>query len=211
MTKHRLETERKNQIIKAAAYLFSIYGYEKTSVDQIAKRARVSKGTIYWYFRSKLDILFTITDQEIQTKQQQIIQITWNKYGPEAFWKIHKEVCNSLENQSEKNSIQRQLVDLSRRYPEIKKKLLQYYKSWDQLAVKLLKWANQQGYFKKANYKAISRVLSAMYDGLYMRKQLEPDIDIANIITYATKLMYQALITSSHLNAKKRLKPKRNK
>ena len=43
----------KESIKKAAQDLFRKYGYHKTSVNEIAKRAKIAKATIYKYFESK--------------------------------------------------------------------------------------------------------------------------------------------------------------
>lgn len=47
-------------IKKAAQELFRRYGYHKTSVNEIAARARIAKATIYKYFESKELILDSI-------------------------------------------------------------------------------------------------------------------------------------------------------
>jgi len=45
------------RIIAAATELFTVHGFRKTSVNEIAQRAHVAKGTIYLYFRTKAGIL----------------------------------------------------------------------------------------------------------------------------------------------------------
>ena len=52
------------RIIAAATELFTAYGYRKTSVDEIAQRAHVAKGTIYLYFRTKAGILLHAVVEE---------------------------------------------------------------------------------------------------------------------------------------------------
>jgi len=47
----------KESILRAAKELFRKYGYHKTSVNEIAKKARIAKATIYKYFESKEQIL----------------------------------------------------------------------------------------------------------------------------------------------------------
>lgn len=50
--------ERKRQSLLAAAYgLFTEKGVAKTSVDEIARRANVAKGTFYLYFQDKDQLL----------------------------------------------------------------------------------------------------------------------------------------------------------
>ncbi|WP_017257066.1 TetR/AcrR family transcriptional regulator [Pedobacter arcticus] len=50
----------KESIKKSAQDLFRKYGYHKTSVNEIAKRAKIAKATIYKYFESKELVLHAI-------------------------------------------------------------------------------------------------------------------------------------------------------
>ncbi|MBU1157244.1 MAG: TetR/AcrR family transcriptional regulator [Proteobacteria bacterium] len=51
---------RKQDIIDAATELFSQNGYHATSTHQVAKLAEVSEGIIFYYFKTKEDILIEI-------------------------------------------------------------------------------------------------------------------------------------------------------
>jgi AcrR family transcriptional regulator len=51
--RRRRKAERPQEIIEAAFSEFSRNGYATTTLDQIAERAGVTKGTIYVYFESK--------------------------------------------------------------------------------------------------------------------------------------------------------------
>src|SRR5882757_5715404 len=46
-------TERRAVILAAALEEFSTRGFEATRLDDVAKRAKIAKGTIYLYFRDK--------------------------------------------------------------------------------------------------------------------------------------------------------------
>lgn len=47
-------------ILDASLKLFSKKGFDHTSVDDIAKSAKISKGLVYHYFKSKEQILYTL-------------------------------------------------------------------------------------------------------------------------------------------------------
>ncbi len=73
MTRQDTSTERKNHILDAAATIFARRGYHQTRMDDIVKESGLSKGAIYWYFKSK-DDLFTalierIFSQEVRETQ----------------------------------------------------------------------------------------------------------------------------------------------
>jgi len=54
--------ERKASIIKAAAKVFSKKGYHETTVEEIAREIRHTKGSIYYYVKRKQDLLFECHD-----------------------------------------------------------------------------------------------------------------------------------------------------
>ena len=56
---------REQRILNAAADLFVHYGYDKTTVDDIAHTAGVSKGAIYLHFESKDDLFETLLIREM--------------------------------------------------------------------------------------------------------------------------------------------------
>ncbi len=53
---------KREAILHAAWALIRHYGYSKTTIDDIARKAGVGKGTVYLYFKSKTDIMLGLTD-----------------------------------------------------------------------------------------------------------------------------------------------------
>jgi AcrR family transcriptional regulator len=47
----------RQDILTAASTLFATLGYEQTSVDDIAEKANLSKGTFYYHFPAKVDVV----------------------------------------------------------------------------------------------------------------------------------------------------------
>lgn len=54
---------RKNQILDAATNVFIRLGLHKARVDDIADEANLSKGAVYWYFKSRDEIIVAILDR----------------------------------------------------------------------------------------------------------------------------------------------------
>lgn len=51
-------SEKKDAIFSAAARIFAEKGYEKTTLEEIAAALKMTKSSIYYYFKGKEDILF---------------------------------------------------------------------------------------------------------------------------------------------------------
>jgi TetR/AcrR family transcriptional regulator, cholesterol catabolism regulator len=47
-------------ILDTAAGLFAQYGYQATTLDALAEHTRLNKGTLYYYYDSKVEILFDL-------------------------------------------------------------------------------------------------------------------------------------------------------
>ncbi|MGF7081136.1 TetR/AcrR family transcriptional regulator [Mucilaginibacter sp. UYCu711] len=63
----------KDSIKRAAQELFRKFGYHKTSVNEIAKRAKIAKATIYKYFDSKEHVLHTLLMDYIRVSVDDLI------------------------------------------------------------------------------------------------------------------------------------------
>jgi TetR/AcrR family transcriptional regulator, repressor of fatR-cypB operon len=64
----------KESIKRAAQELFRKFGYHKTSVNEIAKKARIAKATIYKYFDSKEAVLHALLMDYIKVSVDELIQ-----------------------------------------------------------------------------------------------------------------------------------------
>ena len=63
LRRQREREQRYQTIFEAAENLFAKQGYHKTGMEQIADRAEVSVGTVYFYFKNKEDLLVHLIDE----------------------------------------------------------------------------------------------------------------------------------------------------
>ena len=57
----------KNKIINTAQSIFKVYGYKKTTMDEIAEAAGKGKSTLYHYFKKKEDVFAAVIEKEGST------------------------------------------------------------------------------------------------------------------------------------------------
>src|SRR6266700_2813345 len=81
--KERQRQERAALILQAAEEVLAEKGYHETSMDEIAARVGVAKGTVYLHFPSKEDLVFALIEQAVATtepareKLEHILQHTY--------------------------------------------------------------------------------------------------------------------------------------
>lgn len=78
----KMISPRKEEILRVAQQLFSYFGFAKTTVDEIAKAARMGKASLYYYFRSKNEIFETVLECENQILEQKITQAVDKEHHP---------------------------------------------------------------------------------------------------------------------------------
>jgi AcrR family transcriptional regulator len=82
---------KKERILEAAAFLFAEQGFTKTTVDEIAREASISKGLVYVHFPSKDDLLEAVL-MKASTEWFQAIRA--EKSGPSP--SVPERVANTL-------------------------------------------------------------------------------------------------------------------
>jgi AcrR family transcriptional regulator len=67
--------ERKKEILDAAEKLFAGKGYEAATVNDILDAVKIAKGTFYYYFKSKEDVLDALIERRINEGVQKADEI----------------------------------------------------------------------------------------------------------------------------------------
>ena len=89
----------KNLILSHARTLFASQGYENTVLDQVAKKANLTKGAIYWNFKNKEDLFLKLYTQETEKYLDYLQEQTKNITDPKQIIEVlFKENCRYYLN-----------------------------------------------------------------------------------------------------------------
>ncbi len=73
--KEKQRQEREALILQAAEEVLMEKGYHETSIDEIASRVGIAKGTVYLHFSSKEDLVFALFEKDME-KFEQLVDST---------------------------------------------------------------------------------------------------------------------------------------
>ena len=104
------ELNKKSEIYKAAANLFGKRGYDKSSLDEIARKAGVAKGTIFYHFSNKEELFSCLVEEGVNILSDEIAKISEKKIGTKnkleqvleyhfSFFEEHADLCLMILNQ----------------------------------------------------------------------------------------------------------------
>lgn len=85
---------KKEDIINSARTLFTKYNFDKVSMDEIAKDAKVTKKTIYHYFHDKQELFQYFIEEELEHIHKKIEKV--NKSNETFLEKISENLQNVL-------------------------------------------------------------------------------------------------------------------
>lgn len=92
--KQERSIEKKNRIVQAGFELFSQVGYYNTNTAEIAKRAGVSTGIVYGYFKDKRDILLDVLEIYVKEAFAPVLNMINNLAAPVNFEDIIQHVLD---------------------------------------------------------------------------------------------------------------------
>ena len=165
------KTEVKEKIVQAAITTFSKYGYDKTRMDDIAKSAKLGKGTLYLYFKSKEELFYAISENSIKELKEQLSKLFSKKedlvHDAEKFYDQYR----NLIHDSEKVSFE--MIAESSRNPKLRKALYEQRMKVHDIVIDYLRRQIEKGFFRNdMDVNAIASGLVALYDGLTISKLL---------------------------------------
>ena len=114
-----LNTAKGEQILAGAMTIFMREGFAATSMEQIAKEAGVSKGTLYNHFESKQALFSTLIERECAAINNQVFDFKDMTGIPEAvLMKLGIGFMRSVLN-PHAMSVYRNMIAESQKFPEL--------------------------------------------------------------------------------------------
>ena len=84
--------DKRRKILENAARVFARKGYENSSMEEIAARLKLSKGSLYYYIKSKDELLYLIQLQAIEEIIEKVEGIVESDLDPvQALYQVIKE------------------------------------------------------------------------------------------------------------------------
>jgi len=143
-TRRRRKAERPQEILEAAFSEFSRNGYAMTTLDQIAERAGVTKGTIYVYFDNK-EHLFISMVRELMKATLDIVRDMFERHEgstADLLKALFSFIYRHVVEDRRRREVVRMLIAEASRFPELADR---YHEEINRPCMKLLEQAIERG------------------------------------------------------------------
>lgn len=178
--------DKKQLILDAATTSFSMFGYKATTIDQVAKIARVGKGTVYNFFENKQQLLeeavvSMIREMQLETEKTFNTSISFME-------NVHNGIVNLLKYR-ERHLLFVKLLEEEKRLqtPEVHEILININQHTISYIERKLNIAIERGEIRPCNTEVVAYVMlksyiALIFDWQEMHDQPLPEEDIINII-----------------------------
>src|SRR5882672_630571 len=164
--RERKKEETRERIFKAACKLFRDKGFDETTIDEIAERADVAKGTFFNYFPRKEAVLGYLSEMWIEEAERKVSEIVQNE-GPAAAGIRDMFVDFAGFYEEDPQLAQYIVAESARRFTDGCDDIC---KRWDDLGVKLITHLQENGEVRRdVTPERGHEILGAVYHDTLMR------------------------------------------
>lgn len=183
----------KQIILESASKLIAKQGIKSTSLADIAKYSNISKGTLYYYYSSKYDIIADIADTHLEIITKAVLDCVKNVTGDEDTFSLVQVIVDRISTISSTGRIHMYLIcEAITENEALRLQFAEKYREWRfTLREELIKAFG--GIKDEREIEALSFLLISVVDGLVMQSLLKaeniPYSDIAKCLvnTIVTK------------------------
>jgi AcrR family transcriptional regulator len=174
--------ERKNQILDAATQVFMQKGFDQARMDDIVEETGLSKGTLYWYFKSKYDIIISILDRIFLSALERLKsqQKNRNLSASEALWQFSEEAIRDYKKMLSLMPVAYEFLALAFRNKVVQKALKQYMDQYMEVLVPLIQRGIETGEFRPVDATEAAIAAGAIFEGtvllwVYDKELVDPE------------------------------------
>ena len=181
MTKHAQKTERREQILQAALACFARKGYRLTTMDDIVAESGLSKGSLYWHFKNKKDLLLSIISWYFAQMEQDLEKMV--RAAPTASEKLTMlaEVIAQLFSAPELEPVVNVFIDFyaeTRHDTEVEAVVRQVLNPYIEFVTNIIEAGIAAAEFKAVDAQQMTIALLAAFDGMVLYRMLvSPEFD----------------------------------
>ena len=189
---------RRRQVLEAASECFCQYGFHGASMDQIAKKAEMSVGHIYHYFKNKEAIIAAIVEKDLQHRLQKISAIQADSEDGDIFSGMTARIGEGLDDLLKPSRVALRLECLAEatRTPQVAAMI----RNADKITRERWTEVRDQGRTVRQlgtdpYREARTEVLGAIFEGLTVRSILNPDVDRKKMVDFLRRIVMRILET----------------
>jgi AcrR family transcriptional regulator len=168
--------ERRTQIIESAARVFARRGFADARMDDVAAESGVSKGLVYWYFKSKDEIVVAIADLLFGGALRKMMNLAGEELPAGDRMMVFLEAFIADARLMLKLSpVVYEFYSLAFRNPAVRKAMKKFLSTFGNILEPIIQKGIESGEFAPGNPREISLAIGAMLEGTLLLWAYDPN------------------------------------
>lgn len=169
MGQRKTTPANREKIIQAASRLIRERGIDNTTLADIAVAAGISKGTLYYYYSTKGDLIFDIADRHMNNLTDRIFRWLESSGTDVPPRRVFRMVMDAVMHSRSRGQMHVYLIqEALTENPSLRRRFVEEYKRWRTI----LEQGLARVYGESGEYATMARVLLATIDGLILQRLL---------------------------------------
>ncbi|MFO7680111.1 MAG: TetR/AcrR family transcriptional regulator [Chloroflexota bacterium] len=171
------EQDARDQILKAALSLFARQGFAHTSMNDIVRESGVSKGGVYWHFKSKDELVLSIFDAFFSGQEVILASVLNGEGSPAARLRQLVELAGAeLEAATARFPAPLEFYTLAAHNETLRARLAQFYAGYHEKLCRLLEEGIEAGIWPLTTAVApTAHILISAMEGVILLWNLFPE------------------------------------
>ncbi len=157
----------RERILNVAAKLIRERGIANTTLADISVAAEISKGTLYYYYATKGDLIFDVAERHMDRMTRKIfawLESSGKEHSPQT---VYRMVLDTVMRSRSRGQIHVYLIqEALAENPPLRERFVQEYQRWHQIIEEGL----SRVYGGDGEYEVMAQVLMATIDGLILQR-----------------------------------------
>ena len=183
----------RGEILDAALACFAARGYHETSVDEIAARAGLSKGAIYWHFKGKRELFLALVDRFSEPALAELDFVAEAPDWRAALHEVFARVRLQLELGMPLFKLGLEYIAQSARDDEIRVRAERAHGVWKAAVEKQIARGVAEGTLRSVAAGEVGLVIDATIDGLMLAKLIRPELDLEAAWRAAEEIFWRGI------------------
>ena len=159
---------RKEKILEAALLCFNEKGYHKTSIDDIAIKGKISKGGIYYHFKSKDELFLKLFKFRLSRYIEQLKSYIQEESDPEKRIRILIQKWGLILKENEDFfKFCMEFSSMGAREKDIRKEMTSFYKNSVKTFSQIIEDGISIGEFENTDAERIARLIYFLSHGVF--------------------------------------------
>ena len=195
MPRPDVSEERREQILDAAGAVFARLGFHDARMDDIVDQANLSKGGVYWYFKSKDHLAAALVERVLARSAGSLRKLLeYDQPFTDRMALLGQYIAADVRALNKLRGVILEFYALAARDPRVRRRVRTYIDEFIELFAAMIQQGIDRGQCKEVDPRKTATALEAMCEGLMILWLVDTtDFNIEEMADHMTGLFLDSL------------------